>query len=271
MSGRLAEGSPVRRWDPAFGEFFDRYDKMDHTFKNLKRGIRAEVTAEDEESVAAAHNHAYIILDFSSQGEDQMHQPHRTVLDADGGEANRFHGGPPDARAAALAKTFGARSKAASGELMKTLGGKLKAAMQAGGPEAALPICKAAAIPVTNAVTEGLEGLAIKRVTDRLRNPENIADKADLRALEHFKKAKAKPKLLAHLTTGTDGKTLRYYQPLFINETCLKCHGERDAMSEKLRGLLDQFYPEDKAHGYALGELRGLIRVEQKLEVDEEG
>ena len=263
MSGRLAEGSPVRRWDPAFGEFFDRYDQMDHTFKNLKRGIRAEVTAEDEESVAAAHNHAYIILDFSSQGERQMHQPHRTVLDDDGGESSRFHGGPPDARAAKLAKTFGVRAGEASSELMKTLGGQLKAAMEAGGPEAALPVCKSAAMPLTEGVTGRHEGLTITRVTDRLRNPENTPDKADLRALKHFENAQATPKLLAHLTTGADGKTLRYYRPLFINETCLKCHGEREAMSEKLRGLLDQFYPDDKAHGYMLGELRGLIRVEQ--------
>ncbi|MGI9242064.1 MAG: Tll0287-like domain-containing protein, partial [Verrucomicrobiales bacterium] len=111
-------------------------------------------------------------------------------------------------------------------------------------------------------------GLTITRVTDRLRNPENAPDKADLRALEHFKKAKPERQLLAHLTTGADGKTLRYYKPLIANETCLKCHGDRDAMSEKLRGLLDEHYPDDKAHGYSIGDLRGLIRVEQKPVAD---
>ena len=270
MSGRLADGMPVRRWRPAFGEFFARYDEMQHQFKDLKKGIRAEVTAGSPEAIAAAHNHAFIILDFSSQGERQMHQPHRTVLDADGGEAERFHGGPPDARAAELAKTFGARAKEACAELIKTLGGQLKAAMQSGGPEAALPVCQAAAIPLSKGVAEKFEGLTIKRVTDRLRNPANAPDKADLRALEHFKKAPADPQLLAHLSTGADGQTLRYYQPLVVSETCLKCHGDRDTMSEKLRGLLEQSYPDDKAHGYSLGELRGLIRVEQKMPEDAE-
>ena len=270
MSGRLAEGMPVRRWDPAFGEFFERYDEMEHQFTNLKKGIRAEVSAGSPEAIAAAHNHAFIILDFSSRGEAQMHQPHRTALDADGGGSERFRGGPPDARAAELAKTFGARAKEACGELVKTLGGQLKAAIESGGPEAALPVCQAAAIPLSQGVAEKFDGLTLKRVTDRLRNPANAPDKADLRALKHFRAAKGEPQLLAHLTTAADGRTLRYYQPLVVSETCLKCHGERDAMSEKLRGQLDQFYPDDKAHGYALGDLRGLIRVEQKPPVDTE-
>ena len=266
MSGRLGGGRPVRRWDPAFEEFFARYDEMEHDFKNLKKGIRAEVTAKSKDAIAAAQNHAYIILDFSSQGHDQMHQPHRTVLDEDGGEANRFHGGPPDARAAKLAKTFGARANEASDALMKTLGGQLKAAMKAGGPEAALPICKNVALPLTEATDKRFDGLTITRVTDRLRNPKNAADKTDLKALEHLKKAPKEPKILAHLTTMPDGKSVRYYRPLVISETCLKCHGDREQMSGKLRGLLDQHYPDDKAHGYQLGELRGLIRIERKAE-----
>ena len=57
----------MRRWDPAFGEFFERYDEMEHQFTNLKKGIRAEVSAGSPEAIAAAHNHAFIILDFSSR------------------------------------------------------------------------------------------------------------------------------------------------------------------------------------------------------------
>ncbi len=34
------------------------------------------------------------------------------------------------------------------------------------------------------------------------------------------------------------------------------------AMSEPLRDSLKDAYPDDKAHGYQLGDLRGLIRVE---------
>ena len=265
MSGRLAGGRPVRRWDPAFEEFFSHYTDMEHTFTKLDHGIRAEVTSSTPEAIIAAHNHARIILDFSSQGESQMHQPHRTLLDEDGGEANRFRGGPPDAREAALAQTFGARAEEASKALIKTLGSQLKAALSAGGPEGALPICRTVAMPLTKGTAEKFTGLSITRVTDKPRNPANTADEADLAALAHFQAAKAddEPELLAHLTTAPNGKTVRYYRPLRISETCLKCHGDRKEMSKPLRALLTDAYPKDKAHGYALGDLRGLVRVER--------
>jgi hypothetical protein len=48
-----------------------------------------------------------------------------------------------------------------------------------------------------------------------------------------------------------------------VSEVCIKCHGEREAMSEDLRQLLSDAYPDDKAHSYRLGDLRGLIRVER--------
>ncbi len=262
MSERLGGGRRVRRWDPAFEEFFAHYDEMEHRFEKIDGGIRATVKAGTPEAIEAAQNHARIILDFSSQGDAQMHQPHRTSLDEDGGEAGRFHGGPPDARAAELAPTFGARAEAAAGTLIKTLGGQLKAALEAGGPEAALPVCAAVAIPLTDEVGGSLEDLTIKRVTDRPRNPANAADATDLAALDRFRAGGAE--LIGHLTTADDGRTVRYYQPLRVGETCLKCHGDRGAMSERLRTLLDERYPDDKANGYAAGDLRGLIRVERR-------
>jgi hypothetical protein len=262
MSGRLGGGQPVRRWDPAFEEFFAHYGDMEHKFTKLDNGIRAEVTGTTPEAITAAHNHARIILDFSSQGNVQMHQPHRTLLDADGGEAHRFRGGPPDARKAKLAETFAARANAASDTLIQTLGGQLKAALEAGGPETALPVCRAVAMSLTEATAQQFADLTITRVTDKPRNPANAADKADLAALDHFRKAAKEPKLLAHITTAEDGKTVRHYRPLVISQVCLKCHGDQGAMSGPLHKQLQQAYPEDQAHGYELGDLRGLIRVE---------
>lgn len=262
MSGRLGGGQRVRRWDPAFEEFFAHYDDMEHKFTRLDNGIRAEITGKTPEAIAAAHNHARIIFDFSALGESQMHQPHRTLLDKDGGESNRFQGGPPDARAAELAETFAARADAASDALIQTLGGQLKAALEAGGPEAALPVCRSVAIPLTDGTAEQFDGLSITRVTDKPRNPSNSADKIDLQVIAHFKDAPEKPKLLAHLTTAPDGKTIRHYRPLVTSQICLKCHGAPNAMSATLQGLIKDAYPDDKAHGYQLGELRGLIRVE---------
>ena len=50
-----------------------------------------------------------------------------------------------------------------------TLGGQLKAALEAGGPETALPICHTVAVPLTTATAEQFDGLTISRVTDKPR------------------------------------------------------------------------------------------------------
>ena len=269
MSNRLAGGRPVRRWDPAFEEFSAHYEKLDHRFTKLDHGIRAAVSSDSKEAAKAAKNHAYIILDFSSQGDAQKHQPHRTALDEDGGQQGRFHGGPPNARQAALATTFGARAESATDRLIKTLGGQLQATLKAGGPETAITVCKEAAIPLTKSAADDFDGLTLTRVSDRLRNPKNAPDKMDRKVLDHFRKSAAERKIVAHLTTMPDGQTQRYYRPLFVSETCLKCHGDPEKMSGELRSLLKEHYPEDQATGYRAGELRGLIRVERKAPAQE--
>ena len=163
----------------------------------------------------------------------------------------------------APAKTFAERADEAVDTLIKTLGGQLKAAIKGAGPEAALSVCKDVAMPLTEGTSEKFEDLSITRVTDKPRNPANTADEADIAALARFRAAMAEGKPLAKLIVPAEGEPARYYRPLMIADVCLKCHGDRDAMSDKLRTLIDASYPEDKAIGYKLGDLRGLIRVER--------
>ena len=163
----------------------------------------------------------------------------------------------------APARTFAARADEAVDTLINTLGGQLKAAIKAGGPEVALSVCKDIAMPLTEGTSEKFKDLTITRVTDKPRNPANAADATDLAALDRFRTAQEKSDPLVPFTTSADGEPVRYYRPLVIADVCLKCHGDRDAMSDKLRTLVEASYPEDKALGYKLGDLRGLIRVER--------
>jgi len=259
MGRRPGNGMPAHGGNPALGEFFARYDEMEHTFTELDNGIRVEVVCTTPGAVAAAHNHARTILDFSSRGDVQTYQPQRVPPGKGAG------GEQASPRVVERAKTFGSRAEEVSTGLIKALGGQLKAALVAGGPEAALPVCNTVAIPLTKSVSDRAGDLVVTRVTDRSRNPKNTADDLDRVALARFRAAKSPPGLLAHLVTEADGETLRYYRPLKVSETCLKCHGDRGKMSEKLNVLLDDLYPDDQAHGYAKGDLRGLIRVQQKV------
>ena len=150
--------------------------------------------------------------------------------------------------------------KETSAELIKTLGGQLKKAMAEGGPAKAVDFCSQHAWPLTEKVAHGAgEGVRVKRVTDKPRNPANAADPVDALALAAF--ADQKTPYLTKITEG--GKTVyRYYQPMRIPEKapCLKCHGE--VIHPQAAMLLSERYPEDKAYGYKTGDLRGAVRVE---------
>ena len=154
---------------------------------------------------------------------------------------------------AALAEIGAAVSKG----LMEKLGGQLKAALEAGGPVAAIGVCRSVALPLTAAAAQEREGVAVRRTTLKPRNPANAPDGTDREVLEAMAAAESpKPAI------RRDGAAARYYQPLVVQELCLKCHGDPAGFPADLVEALALHYPEDAATGYALGELRGAIRVD---------
>lgn len=154
---------------------------------------------------------------------------------------------------AALAEIGAAASK----RLMESLGGQLKAALEAGGPVAAIEVCRSVALPLTAAAGQEREGVTVRRTTLQPRNPANAPDETDREVLEAMASADSpKPAI------RRDGATARYYQPLVVQELCLKCHGDPAGFPSDLVETLALHYPEDAATGYALGNLRGAIRVD---------
>jgi signal transduction histidine kinase/CheY-like chemotaxis protein len=98
-------------------------------------------------------------------------------------------------------------------------------------------------------------GLSFNNVTDRPRNPKNLADADELAAMAHFR---ANPKDTERLTeiTGAGGKTFYHFTaPIWIEPYCLQCHGERSAAPASIAKNYDA------AYGYKLGDLRGVISV----------
>jgi hypothetical protein len=72
--------------------------------------------------------------------------------------------------------------------------------------------------------------------------------------------AKGQPLPTGELKNSSDGRDA-YYKPIVINnEACLKCHGGLDVNSP-LAKAIKTTYPEDKAIGYKMGDLRGMVVV----------
>lgn len=144
-----------------------------------------------------------------------------------------------------------------------TLKVNLVKAMQEGGPVNAVEFCNVEAMPIT-ASYSGKYNTTVKRVSDKNRNPNNAASNYELAVMEDFRQTMASGKpALPKVAIDADGKK-HFYAPIFTGGVCLTCHGNPKNMQPELVSVLDSLYPNDKAKGYAVDELRGIWSVKFK-------
>ena len=146
--------------------------------------------------------------------------------------------------------------------LIQTLGKNMKKHMKKGGPVETLTFCSDKAYTLTADVNKKLpKGVSIKRVSLKNRNSFNKPETDEVKVLETFQSMKdQKIQLPQHLIQQVDATTYKFYKPLVIKKkVCLKCHG--DITNEKLKNTIAKKYPEDKATGYKMGDIRGAVVV----------
>lgn len=137
--------------------------------------------------------------------------------------------------------------------LFVQLSSRLMDAMVTNGPIGAIEVCQVEARKI--AIDVGREAnVSIGRTGVRLRNINNqpptwakqlVTDKIDTPA---FMK----------LSNGHTAALL----PIKLQAQCLMCHGDRETMMPELKAKLTELYPQDRATGFAEGELRGWFWVE---------
>ncbi len=149
----------------------------------------------------------------------------------------------------------------ASSALVQKLGGELKAVMQKEGPVAAVNFCSQNALTLTHQVSKS-EDVKIKRTTLQQRNPVNKPSAEEIKILNAWNDTLAKGEQPAAFLVNTGSHQYIYYKPLLINnDVCLKCHGTVDEQSP-LGKAIKAAYPNDRATGYKMGDLRGMIVVD---------
>lgn len=156
--------------------------------------------------------------------------------------------------------------KKASAQLLKRLGSNLKKHMKAEGPLGAAKFCMSNAYPLTDSVDAELgKDVSIKRISLKYRNPANQPAKKEEQILRSLEILEQQDVILPeYLVEQADQDTYKFYKPLRINKkVCLKCHGNI-AGNKELSGFMKNNYPEDKATGYKMGDLRGAIVVTVK-------
>jgi len=99
-------------------------------------------------------------------------------------------------------------------------------------------------------------GWAVRQIATRYRNPANAAAPGDSALFAQFE---TDPDLVDRWLDAThDGVPgQRYVRRIAVQGTCLACHGARDERP----AFVVENYPEDRAYGFEVGDLRGLYSV----------
>jgi cytochrome c len=145
-----------------------------------------------------------------------------------------------------------------SSALLQKLGSELKLQMETSGAMGALHFCSQNALTLTENVAKESK-TSIKRLSTLNRNPVNKPSIEESSLMNEWENLIKNGKPLPTHKLVTTKSTIVYYKPILINnEACLKCHGKVEG---ELAKAIKATYPEDKATGYKMGDLRGMIAV----------
>ena len=148
----------------------------------------------------------------------------------------------------------------------KELKGTLVSAMKEKGPAGAVDVCHTKAQEIT--AKHNANGWKVGRTALKIRNPKNAPDAWEKAVLEEFEKkiaAGADPKKLAkaEIVEENGKKVFRFMKAIPTMKPCLTCHG--DKVNPDVLAVIRKHYPQDRATGFKLGQLRGAFTLKKPL------
>lgn len=167
---------------------------------------------------------------------------------------------PPDVTRAPATPAAVELAEEAAADAARSLGSRLKSTLMASlsskGAAESLQMCSQEAQGLT-ALVAGEQRARVGRTSDRLRNPANAGPewaRAWLASVADKPPAEVTPYRATVEVEG--GRVARFAAPILVAEPCLACHGEP---APDVAARLAALYPQDRATGYAVGDLRGVI------------
>lgn len=164
-------------------------------------------------------------------------------------------------------KQHAAESKAVVKEFVGQLQGELKASMKAGGPITAIGMCKEKAPLIAKELSEKYNW-TVARTSLKTRNPANTPDAWEEKVLKEFEVRKqsgeaVKPMAYFDKVEVNGVESFRFMKAIPVGKPCLACHGEN--ISDDVAKMLSTSYPQDKATGYKLGDVRGAFTITKPM------
>ncbi|MGO9172542.1 MAG: DUF3365 domain-containing protein [Rhodomicrobium sp.] len=160
-----------------------------------------------------------------------------------------------------------AQARSIVGQFSEKLKSQLVGAMKAEGPVKAIEVCKVAAPAIAGEVST--EGWSVGRTSLKLRNAKSKPNEWEKQTLELFEAEKAKgadvTKLERSEIADVNGvRTFRYMKAIPTAEPCLTCHGSE--VKEPVKAKLAELYPNDRATGFKLGDIRGAFTLSKPVQ-----
>lgn len=148
------------------------------------------------------------------------------------------------------------------------LSDQLMKSIQSQGVSQSLEFCNLSASTMLDSIMDAYN-VEIKRTSLKTRNIHNEANGIEKQILEAYAYSLGQgEKVGDNIQSVEEGNYLLYTKPIIINNgLCLNCHGSKEGeVTENTKILINKLYPEDKAHGYAIGDLRGMwsIKISRK-------
>jgi len=126
------------------------------------------------------------------------------------------------------------------------------------GLPAVVDFCHANAQKLTDSIGKA-HHVEMRRTSHKLRNPKNEPTKYEMDVLNQYLEMINKNQRLEPIVRKEKDGYVHFYAPIKVKEKCLQCHGQpgteiKEVVLEKIK----EKYPEDKATGFKVGDLRGI-------------
>jgi hypothetical protein len=161
-----------------------------------------------------------------------------------------------------------AEARGMSSELASKLQSSLMNELGSGSFAGAIRVCSKIGQAIPKALADST-GHYIRRVSQRYRNPNDIPDDyehAKLADFDRLNQQNTLEKEYYEVVRENAHDYFRYMKPLLTTGMCLNCHGPEEKIPAKVRAVLTERYPDDRAIGYHAGEIRGAISVKIALD-----
>lgn len=157
-------------------------------------------------------------------------------------------------------ETYKQTGKAVADSVGNLLKSNLMRAMAEGTPSGAVQFCNANALSLTTNLDERYNSIT-KRTSHKLRNPVNAPSELESKVIANYQAdiMAARPPA-PKVAIDKQGRKV-FFSPIFTGGPCLVCHGDEANMDETLRAKLTELYPDDKAKGFNIDDLRGIWSI----------